>query len=657
MTTGHAFPKQRDVGVNTSTVEIEESSSIEIKKKQKNTMKLFDAAIPSAVVCLIGIAVICGGGGYNYDSSHVGIVVVHAFHHLHPQHHHHGGKITTRRHFRHHTQRKESEESSTWKIELLSRRSRSDRMGRLYLHRCHQVDDDGINDGPKVMNSKFLSYSSSPSLAGGQEDNKAEGVDQQGAQPTKQPPPPASSSSSSSSSPTSWTAQRRHSNNFLSRRNLIVSSMAGLSAEMAWRQAVDTAYTNMFGFGAGDDARSKSMGSGVGGHSGGFVANAAAAGEGFNLLPKKAIEDLQIGRAVVIPNWLSSYEVDELRTDCQACYNDGHFTNFVYSKDNSKKGQEDFDPKFMPSFYPRKKKDEERDGPFVNPDIGNVVVRNNIKARMAVIKAQLSKELHDTRPTLADDLYQTHEMEYIYYNAGGHLKRHVDERHIELKRPMGAQYSLKPNATRRSITWLIYLNYDDWDPNVHGGHLRVYERKHLSHGLVGANGKDLQIGWLSGDGGTTSSSSGGDVPIFLDPLHPMVNKDGEKTVINPKESCRLYYLTSNNNNNLDHRVYLSEKPFPNVALYVAGGESMMIDDPNQLQNFHRIDTTKSKFSSMLSSTTNEEEESSEAPRDIVPSAGTLVLFDSVSLPHQVLTTNRERFGVQGWFHEKLFSYV
>ena len=441
--------------------------------------------------------------------------------------------------------------------------------------------------------------------------------------------------------------------------------MAGLSAEMAWRHAVDTAYTDMFGSG----------GVGVGSGGSGFVANAnAAVAEGFNLLPKKAIEDLQIGRAVVIPNWLSSLEVEELRNDCQTCYNDGHFTNFVYSKDNSKKGQEDlYDPKFMPSFYPRKK-DDEKDGPFVNPTIGNIDVRNNIKARMAVIKAQLSNELHATRPTLANDIYQTHEMEYIYYNAGGHLKRHVDERHIELKRPMGAQYTLKPNATRRSITWLIYLNYDDWDPKVDGGHLRVYERKHFHNDglLVGANGKDLQIGWLSSDGTssssttTTSSGGGGDVPIFLDPLHPMINKDGEKTtVINPKESCRLYYLTKSNNSNsnvddLDPRVYLSEKPFPNVALYVAGGESMMIDNPNQLQYFHRIDTTKSKLSSMLlSSSTNTggDETPDESPRDIVPSAGTLVMFDSVSLPHQVLTTNRERFGVQGWFHEKLYSYV
>ena len=41
-----------------------------------------------------------------------------------------------------------------------------------------------------------------------------------------------------------------------------------------------------------------------------------------------------------------------------------------------------------------------------------------------------------------------------------------------------------------------------------------------------------------------------------------------------------------------------------------------------------------------------------APRDVLPAAGTLVLFDSVTLPHEVLATkSRERFAISGWFHE------
>ena len=428
----------------------------------------------------------------------------------------------------------------------------------------------------------------------------------------RNPSNPLSSSSSSSFSSSS-------------RRNLIVASMAGItSAELAWRQAVNTAY---------DAVYSSSY----------PLPSASAAETSSSLLPKGTIEQLQKGKAVVIPNWLSKDEVSLLRQDCQNCFENDHFTNFVYSKDNSKNG-EDHDPKFMPSFFPRQP--NLGDGPFVNPDIGNYDIRQDIKARMALVKAELAMQLSKTRPTLAEDIKQTHELEYIRYDVGGYLKRHVDERHIELKRLMGAQYTLKPNATRRSITWLIYLN-DDWNGQNDGGHLRVYERTNgvSSNTMVGANGRDLQIGWLAADG----SGSNGDLPIFLDPLHP--TNDGK---INPKESCKLYYTTSDNEN--DDRIYLSSKPFPNAALYISGGESMMIDNPQQLMNFRRIDTQKSALSSFLSSSA-ESEDPSERPKDIVPNAGTLVMFDSVSLPHQVLKTNRERYGVQGWFHEKLYSYV
>ena len=39
-------------------------------------------------------------------------------------------------------------------------------------------------------------------------------------------------------------------------------------------------------------------------------------------------------------------------------------------------------------------------------------------------------------------------------------------------------------------------------------------------------------------------------------------------------------------------------------------------------------------------------------KDVFPLGGTLVLFDSVALPHEVLATiGRERFACSGWFHE------
>ena len=76
-------------------------------------------------------------------------------------------------------------------------------------------------------------------------------------------------------------------------------------------------------------------------------------------------------------------------------------------------------------------------------------------------------------------------------------------------------------------------------------------------------------------------------------------------------------------------------------------------NPNQ-ERFHLIDAPKSAASAYLPPVGEAGEDGGERVRDIVPRGGTLVLFDSVSLPHEVLATNRLRYGLQGWFHEKLY---
>ena len=139
-------------------------------------------------------------------------------------------------------------------------------------------------------------------------------------------------------------------------------------------------------------------------------------------------------------------------------------------------------------------------------------------------------------------------------------------------------------------------------------------------------------------------------PVFLDPLRP--GPDGE--------TCMLYTIDPTTGATRD----LTSKPFANVALYLGGGDKLarniMVDAQDDRNRFHLIDAPKSLVSSVLnkstSSTKDEGEDGGERVRDVVPTAGTLVLFDSVSLPHEVLVTNKERFGVQGWFHEHLYRY-
>uniref|UniRef100_A0A7S4VU83 Prolyl 4-hydroxylase alpha subunit Fe(2+) 2OG dioxygenase domain-containing protein n=1 Tax=Ditylum brightwellii TaxID=49249 RepID=A0A7S4VU83_9STRA len=398
-------------------------------------------------------------------------------------------------------------------------------------------------------------------------------------------------------------------NDKLSRRNAIksatIAATAGLNAELAWRNAVHTA----------------------------AFALENTTPDTTNILPPGALQTIEAGKAVIIPNWLTPSETSAICQDVQQCFQDGHFTNFILSRNPNKVDKAANDRWIMPSFS---KNRDGTNGPFVDPTIGNYELRHSLKLKMAQVKALLAKEMYD-RPTLADDT-QTHEMEYLRYGQGALLARHVDEHHLELKRPNGSKLPLKPNASRRSITWLIYLN-DDWDGEVDGGQLRLHERQFDSVSYVGARKNDLQVGWLK------AFQEKGEQPVFLDP-----NREGPEN-----ETCMLYTIDGSGN-----KRDLSTKPFANIALYLAGGDkvarSLMVSNGEDAKRLHLIDAPKSLVSSLKTKAGPAEgEDGGERIRDIVPKAGTLVMFDSVSLPHEVLMTNRERFGVQGWFHEKIYT--
>lgn len=388
----------------------------------------------------------------------------------------------------------------------------------------------------------------------------------------------------------------------LPRRDVIAATMAGLGAEEAWRSAVEAAGAAL------DDG------------------GAASA----DILPPGTIEQLESGRAVVVRNWLPPEECAALRADVRECFEGGQFTNFVLSRNPGKKADREANDRWiMPSFY----KSRGVDGPFADPAVGDFALRQRFKARMAEVKAALSSRLHD-RPTLANDFRQSHEIEYLRYGVGARLQRHTDEHHVELQRPNGSRIPKKPNATRRSVTWMVYLN-DGWEAED-GGQLRLHERLNPAVAPVGARGPDLQVGWLR------ATPVEGEQPVFLDPLRP-----GPEN-----ENCVLYTYDAGGN-----KRDLSQKPFANVALYLGGGDAMarklMVDNSADAGRLHLIDAPKSLVSSVLPPPGDAGEDGGERVRDIVPKAGTLVLFDSVSLPHEVLRTNRERYGIQGWFHEKL----
>jgi len=349
------------------------------------------------------------------------------------------------------------------------------------------------------------------------------------------------------------------------------------------------------------------------------------------LLPSSVYRTIEEGKIAVVPNFLNQADILPLRQDAQQLWLDNKFSTDALAGYGSKGN---FDPTKDRAVLKLKQ--------WKRPDYGNFELRSIKFANlMSSVREELATNLN--RPQMAApnsaavNKYGagSTEISYTRFGPGAFLKRHVDEHHEELKARDGW---LKP--TRRSISWLIYLNEPDWDASRDGGRLRCFERKQRPIGRIGAttNG-DLQIGWVT--------ESNGEIPIYLDAKN---HDHGE---------CAMYLVDRNG-----RRVYIT-KPFrTNPILYVAGSEQLvkklLISSPDVAARFRLIEPPKSKLNDILKGDDaylgqgeppqNFMEEELE---DVDPLGGTLVLFDSVSLPHEVLATrnNKERWACSGWYHE------
>ena len=84
--------------------------------------------------------------------------------------------------------------------------------------------------------------------------------------------------------------------------------------------------------------------------------------------------------------------------------------------------------------------------------------------------------------------------------------------------------------------------------------------------------------------------------------------------------------------------------------------SLIEDNSIYAERLHLIDAPKSLASSIVNNDPGfKGEDSGEQIKDILSRAGALVIFHSFYLPHEVLETNRESFGVQGLFHELIHT--
>ena len=176
---------------------------------------------------------------------------------------------------------------------------------------------------------------------------------------------------------------------------------------------------------------------------------------------------------------------------------------------------------------------------------------------------------------------------------------------------------------------MIYLNEEDWGEND-GGALRTYERITPSSQPVGSRDGDLQLGWLR--------------PTPNDPKERPVFLDGRRGGISGK--CALYIDSDDG----QRKVYLTKEFDSDPYLFLSSDffmQNIIIKDHELGARFHYLEQPKSKMTEYLAA------DKGEQSKDVAPLGGTLVAFDSVTLPHEVLASlTRERWATSGWLHEK-----
>jgi hypothetical protein len=346
------------------------------------------------------------------------------------------------------------------------------------------------------------------------------------------------------------------------------------------------------------------------------------------LLSRQVYTTIANGQIAVIPNFLSERDVAPLRADAQQLWTDGRFsTDALASYGSTGK-----------KFDPSKDRAVLKLPQWKSQELGNYALRQQfLGTLMASVRSELA--YHLDRPALDQGIatskygYGSTEISYTRFGPGAFLKRHVDEHHEELKGVAGWS-----QPTRRSISWLIYLNGPSWDTSRDGGNLRCFQRKIRPGGSrIGAtpNG-DLQIGWLRA--------------TVMDPIERPVYLDAKT---HDHGQCSMYLVNESDNT----RTYITKSFETNPIMYVQASETLVkrllfTDRQDLASRFQLIEQPKSKIVFGSYAGEGEAPYEDEELEDVAPLGGTLVLFDSVSLPHEVLATrNRERWACSGWFHE------
>jgi len=308
-------------------------------------------------------------------------------------------------------------------------------------------------------------------------------------------------------------------------------------------------------------------------------------------------------------------------------------------------------------------------------------------ATLSSIRFVVEEKLQDLRLELQNSLSKPQlELAEMYYSLspkGSHLPRHQDERHEETKGDKGWI-----NETRRSISWLIYLNENGWGRSTTtkkggnqiaeqaagcGGELRAHVRKCSSEQGVqcGSHDGNIQVGWLRVESSSTSGGVDDSTkedceyePVFLDcwvKVPASISNEKEEAgfdenLLQWEAMSALYRIRTTNlsqqgNDQEDvyqqqRRDYVSSPFGPSSPSWPSDSNLEPTDFAEALAQQLSQENHRRRFVGV--------EDIRDCPIvDVVPTGGTLVMFDSATVPHEVLEVEKgDRMAIAGWYHEE-----
>lgn len=393
----------------------------------------------------------------------------------------------------------------------------------------------------------------------------------------------------------------------------------------------------------------------------------------------RAVATIRAGRVYQHMNFVSSDEIDLLLDDIQRLRDNGSFVPSGLS-DTSRGAQQAFGQQdrtvspvtwWRESLLRLQQQEHEQQCEDTSDRSSYLAPDNVVATRLNELRLLLADALN--RPSLRDHTL-AHECYYSMSGPGSFLPRHMDEKHEDLKGPKGW---LLPS--RRSLSWLLYLsdsstsdadnnNDEQWSIETNGGALRSYPPQQLLGPTESTHDGNLQIGWLHNQQQqllllhkNNNGKVSGSLPVYMDCWY----RNTADTALSADPYVILYTVVppAMTERKVLTKPWLTEKLPTNLlpmdfikqmAAHDAAATTTSLTSDNMPLLF--LQSQDARDFSLIEDRQAWDQGNDPAGsqiEDIAPLRGSLVIFDSVLVPHQVQVVKQgQRIALAGWFHEQ-----